>query len=90
MKPLPARWPRFLARPLRWRSKTGRQQWTGRPHCLKTLLIWRGWRRSIIRQPQDCLASGDWACYGREQQALKDALEALVALTQPAEEVDPQ
>ena len=34
---------------------------------------------------QDCLTAGDWTCYGQEQQALRDALEALVALTQPAE-----
>jgi uncharacterized membrane protein (UPF0182 family) len=39
---------------------------------------------------QDCLATGDWACYGREQEALKDALEALVTLTEPIDELDSQ
>ena len=31
---------------------------------------------------QECLTAGDWSCYGREQQALKEVLDALVALTQ--------
>ena len=32
---------------------------------------------------QECLVTGDWACYGREMDALEQLLEALVAATQP-------
>ena len=31
---------------------------------------------------QECLRSGDWACYGQEMEALAQILEALVAATQ--------
>jgi uncharacterized membrane protein (UPF0182 family) len=31
---------------------------------------------------QDCLQTGDWACYGSEMEALKRALESLVGATQ--------
>jgi uncharacterized membrane protein (UPF0182 family) len=34
------------------------------------------------RDAEDCLKAGDWACYGREMDALKQALEALVAAMQ--------
>jgi hypothetical protein len=37
---------------------------------------------SHYRLAEDCLKTGDWACYGREMDALKQALEALVAAMQ--------
>ena len=33
------------------------------------------------RAAQDCLRSGDWACYGQEMDALAQVLETLVAVT---------
>ncbi len=34
------------------------------------------------RLAEDCLKTGDWACYGREMDGLKQVLEALMAAMQ--------